>query len=300
MRRGIRAEGIGDGGDHAGAGRTSQAPHQRPHREEREQQRDQNRRIVCGQRIVREGVHRGGEHPRHKIHLGVGQGMRMREENVGVEKLARVVDERVRHPRDVPDAEAPVAGIQTSGGPKQRDGGISQRRDQEESDRQHDEPFTPVDRLALPTLRGVHAGMICCGLSVVITPRHGLVARRRECFGSSLERTRQPLHCGHHANVAVHPCASRGIRAIPVPPAASQIPAHGRAIARLRQPDVQRCRFAFLDRALRRMDRCGVRRWKKWRACCSQVECWRWRPSGAWRAHQPRTATSSSRTRFGG
>ena len=160
-----------------------------------------------------------------------------------------------------------------SGGPKQRDGGISQRRDQEESDRQHDEPFTPVDRLALPTLQGVHAGMICCGLSVVITPRHGLVARRRECFGSSLERTRQPLHCGHHANVAVHPCASRGIRAIPIPPAASQIPAHGRAIARLRQPDVQRCRFAFLDRALRRMDgwvsgdgRNGARAAPRWSA----------------------------------
>ena len=106
-----RAEREGDGRDD-GCGRPpGQIADEEKRRTERQHERRCQREVVGRERIARAPPDRERQNAGAEIRLGVGQGPLVRIEDVGVVEVARISDDRSRHPGDVPDAQLPVAGV---------------------------------------------------------------------------------------------------------------------------------------------------------------------------------------------
>ena len=94
----------------------------------RQDESDEHREVVRGVRVsAGQPVHRHRQRTGAEVGFGIGQRRAVWIENVRVEDMPRILDERAGHPGDVPDGELAV-GVVDSADVRQLEGdGIGQR-----------------------------------------------------------------------------------------------------------------------------------------------------------------------------
>jgi hypothetical protein len=101
----------GDGGRRSAPGQPS---HQQVGADERQHERPQHHGVVRRVRVAGQPVRRDRHQPRHQIGFRKCECVAMRVENVRVEQVGGVRDDGASDPRDVPDAEQAVFGVDTT------------------------------------------------------------------------------------------------------------------------------------------------------------------------------------------
>jgi hypothetical protein len=109
-------------------------------------------RVVRDERVARRPVSRRGQHTSHEVRFRVQERAAMRIEDVRVEQMHRIGDDRPRHPRHVPERKLAVAAV-GAGVPARVDRYRIQQQRRERRARQHHQPaFAP---------RHWPAGLVC-------------------------------------------------------------------------------------------------------------------------------------------
>ena len=108
-RKGQNAKSTGRCG--RGPGVTRQAPREQPHSDDRGRKSEQDDDVVRGLRIAREPPGGEADHPRGEVGFGERQRVAVRMEDVRVEEVARIGEERVRDPGHVPDRYPGIAAV---------------------------------------------------------------------------------------------------------------------------------------------------------------------------------------------
>src|SRR5438094_7057452 len=99
----VRAIGVTDGRDDRCAAVRRQVTSEVVHARAAEHERNQEAEVVCGVAVSRGPVDRHRERTGSEIGFRIGEGSVMWIEDVGVEHVTRIAEERTRNPRDVPD-----------------------------------------------------------------------------------------------------------------------------------------------------------------------------------------------------
>jgi len=107
----VRTKRERDRRDDCGAAVARQVPHQEVHPDRAQHEAAQDRDVQRGVRIARQPVRRKREDARAEIGFRVRERAPVRIENVGVEHVHRIDDERPRDPRHVPHRELAVAVV---------------------------------------------------------------------------------------------------------------------------------------------------------------------------------------------
>ena len=198
VREHKRAEREADGRDGRAPPIACQVSNQVVGADRGQQEREQHGGIVRGVRISRGPIDGNRERAGREIGLGVREGARVRVEDVGVEEVAGIGDERSGDPRHVPDRELAVAVVHPADAAHVERDRVRQTRRQHRGRGQHTGQFDPAapDRLTVPPRRGVRrahrAGLARTAENLIITPRFRLssdAGTRRCSVKPSLDRT---------------------------------------------------------------------------------------------------------------
>ena len=162
-REDVRAERERDGGNGGRAAIARQVLHQVVHADDAEAESEQHDEVVRRVRILRRPVDGNREEARAEIVLRVCERAAMRIEDVRVEHVQRIHDERPRDPGDVPDREFAVAAVDAADAAHlERDrigecggAGSRWRRETRASSRLEviEAPGTAVKRISTPRFR---------------------------------------------------------------------------------------------------------------------------------------------------
>jgi hypothetical protein len=137
----VRGVGEGDARDHPGEATAGEVSYQEVAAQGGHEEMEYQHEVGGLHRVVGHGDDGGGEHGGDHLVVGVGQGVAVRVEDVGVEEVQRVLRKCVQVPGDGPHLVGRVIGVADDGRVAFRQHGPGEERGEQREEQQDDEEY---------------------------------------------------------------------------------------------------------------------------------------------------------------